>query len=214
MTLSDCVLFPQAILPLHIFEPRYRAMVSDVLETHRLFAIVGLDESATLDDDSTEPPYGVATVGIIRACQHNPDDTSNLVLQGLARVRIEKIVSETPYRTVEITALQTVAGNELTELRKVQSRITTLLRERNSLKDDVSDEFIKFLGTVDDPEVFIDLTTFTLCTDTPVKQNLLENLNTYNRFIGFYHWLERKTDQEKLLKRLQGGLTDDRLSLN
>ena len=43
MTLAEATLFPQALMPLHIFEPRYRAMLRDVLAGDRLFAVVGLD---------------------------------------------------------------------------------------------------------------------------------------------------------------------------
>ena len=43
MTLPETVFFPQALMPLHIFEPRYREMLRNVLATNRLFAVAGLD---------------------------------------------------------------------------------------------------------------------------------------------------------------------------
>src|SRR5882757_5542155 len=100
MTLPDVAFFPQALMPLHIFEPRYREMLRDVLSTNRLFAVAGLN--ARDDTGRFEPLYRVATIGIVRACQGNEDGTSNLLLQGLARVEVKGIVREHPYRSVRI----------------------------------------------------------------------------------------------------------------
>jgi hypothetical protein len=69
MTLPNLAFFPQALLPLHIFEPRYRQMLRDVLATNRLFAVAGIDAKRLADPDTFEPPHRVATVGIVRACQ-------------------------------------------------------------------------------------------------------------------------------------------------
>ena len=49
MTLPNVVFFPQALLPLHVFEERYREMLADVLASNRLFAVAGLDERTGAD---------------------------------------------------------------------------------------------------------------------------------------------------------------------
>ena len=56
MTLPGVAFFPQALLPLHIFEPRYRQMLSDVLAKDRLMAVVGLDTSNSAQEAAFEPP--------------------------------------------------------------------------------------------------------------------------------------------------------------
>ena len=66
MTLSQTVLFPQAMMPLFIFEPRYREMLSTVLEEDRIFAVEALDEQ----DDNAEvlaKPYSIAGVGVVHS---------------------------------------------------------------------------------------------------------------------------------------------------
>ena len=89
MTLPNVAFFPQALLPLHIFEPRYRHMLRDVLATNRIFAVACLDSLAAASDERFEPPHRVACIGLVRACQKNENGTSNLLLQGLCRVAIE-----------------------------------------------------------------------------------------------------------------------------
>src|ERR1035437_4036916 len=80
MTLPNVVFFPQALLPLHIFESRYRQMLRDVLASDRLFAVAGLDVQQA--GRRFEPPHRIAGVGMVRACQKNDNGTSNLLIQG------------------------------------------------------------------------------------------------------------------------------------
>ena len=83
MTLPNTVLFPQALMPLHIFEPRYQEMLVDVLAGDRLFAVARVDDSRLQEPGAFEPLHQVASVGIVRACQDAGDGTSNLLLQGI-----------------------------------------------------------------------------------------------------------------------------------
>ena len=59
MTLPATALFPQALMPLHIFEPRYREMLRDVLASNRLFAVAGLDAARASEPEAEEPPHRV-----------------------------------------------------------------------------------------------------------------------------------------------------------
>ena len=80
MILSNATLFPGAILPLHIFEPRYGRMLSDVLESHRMFAI-----AMRRPGTRREVPMPVACLGVVRVCVGVPDGTSNLLRNPLER---------------------------------------------------------------------------------------------------------------------------------
>ena len=119
MTLSQTVLFPQAMMPLFIFEPRYREMLSTVLEGDRIFAVAALDERDE-DAEVLETPYSIAGVGVVRACKQNPDGTSNLLLQGLARVELENFVCEEPYRRARIQQLMSESDGSEETLGSIQ----------------------------------------------------------------------------------------------
>jgi Lon protease-like protein len=93
MTLPDATLFPGSLLPLHIFEPRYRRMLKDALETSRVFAIAMRKPGC-----KQEIPLQVAGLGMIRVALNRPDGTSNVVLQGLSRVALMGAVRHRPYR--------------------------------------------------------------------------------------------------------------------
>src|SRR5438128_1642589 len=86
MPLPGAVLFPHALLPLYIFEPRYQEMLQHALEQHRIFCVTLIKPSCP-EWHAPEDFFHVATAGLIRACVGRDDGTSNLILQGLHRVR-------------------------------------------------------------------------------------------------------------------------------
>src|SRR6185503_6830849 len=169
--------FPQALLPLHIFEARYREMLRDVLASNRLFAVAGLDLHRLNEPGSFEPPYRIATVGIIRACQKNDNGTSNLLLQGLCRVEIVSIVGDEPYRRIRVRALSSREGAPAEENKALRRELSRLLNIKQKLAAAGSNEMTTFLKTVEDPEAFVDIAAFSLCEDGALKQKLLETLD-------------------------------------
>src|SRR5436309_5492440 len=78
MPLPGAVLFPHALLPLYIFEPRYRNMLEHALHHHRMFCITLIKPSCP-DWHAPEDFFHLATAGLIRACVGRADGTSNLV---------------------------------------------------------------------------------------------------------------------------------------
>ena len=212
MTLPEVTFFPQALLPLHIFEPRYRHMLKDVLSTHRLFAVAGLDAKAS--STAGETSYRIGTIGIVRACQENSNGTSNLLLQGLARIEFLEFFGGDPYPRGRIRALASKAGadgNRNVRLRRSLERLIGLKRQ---LGGTVPNEFTRFLETVDDPETFVDLAAYTLCDDARLKQKLLETLNVHQRLLLYSRHLRAEITRLKLQRRLQGDLPDDSISSN
>jgi len=95
--LPQAVLFPGALMPLHVFEPRYRQMTRDALDTHRMIAVVQLLPGA--EGQSPQPPIAnVAGVGAIVESQELPDGRYNILLEGRARVHLTELPFVPPYR--------------------------------------------------------------------------------------------------------------------
>jgi len=107
------------VLPLHIFEPRYRRMLADCLAGDHAIAIACLDEHEDPDDDArvnaglgtARPPRVRALVGVGTIVAHEtlPDGRSNILLRGLGRAHIdEELPAEAgrPYRLVRASWVQ------------------------------------------------------------------------------------------------------------
>src|SRR5437899_12581731 len=92
MTLPEATLFPQALLPLYIFEPRYRQMLADALHSDRMFSVAMQKPGST-----REAPSPIAGLGLIRVSAGHRAGTSHLSLRGIARVGLETAVRGKPF---------------------------------------------------------------------------------------------------------------------
>jgi ATP-dependent Lon protease len=214
MTLPNMTFFPQALLPLHIFEPRYREMLKDVLAADRLFAVAGLDLNHPDSTNLPEPPHRIASVGLIRACQKNRNGTSHLILQGLCRVEILEILTDEPYRRVRIRALVSKPGSLPTGNSRLRTELARLIALKQKFGAPVPADMAKFLHTVEDPETFVDIAAFSLCDNPALKQQLLETLDIHTRLDLFKRQLRADIDAIKLRRRLQGRLADEGIPNN
>jgi Lon protease-like protein len=109
--LPDVVLFPRMVLPLHIFEPRYRKMVADALEGAKVIGMALLRPGWEDGYEGRPPVYERACAGLIEQCETLPDGRFNLVLRGLARVRIVEELAGQPYRLARIAAITEAMGD-------------------------------------------------------------------------------------------------------
>jgi Lon protease-like protein len=101
--LPNLVFFPHAIQPLHIFEPRYRVMTAEALASDRLLALTMLKVGWETDYHGKPALETVATIGRIMADQQFEDGRYNLLLRGLARIRILcEIPNDKSYREAEV----------------------------------------------------------------------------------------------------------------
>lgn len=100
--LPNVVLFPGALLPLHVIESHYRALVADALATHRHFVVAvlkpGNEESAEAGD-----VHAIGCTGKIVKHAPHPDGRSDLIVRGGPIVDIEEFVSSTPFRVARVT---------------------------------------------------------------------------------------------------------------
>ena len=213
MTLSQTVLFPQAMMPLFIFEPRYREMLSTVLEGDRIFAVAALDERDR-DAEVLETPYSIAGVGVVRACKQNPDGTSNLILQGLARVELENFVCEEPYRRARIHQVVSEFDGSEETLGSIQPTLLALIQIQMRLGAEISKKVLQFLSNINEPENLLDLAIYTLCPSGSFKQELLETRGILARFGKFERFLRSQVERLKLDRKLRGGLDNGGIGNN
>lgn len=124
MVLADCHLLPGCLLPLFIFEERYRQMLAHALRTDRMFC-VGSRVSA--EGEKVEIfPY--TTAGLVSMCKTQPDGTSHVILQGLQRVRLTGCAQEKPFIIANIEPV--ISKAEQPEvIRSLKDRALKLLPE-------------------------------------------------------------------------------------
>ena len=177
------VLFPGALLPLHVFEPRYRAMIRDVLDTHRALAVVLVTDPERVDEHGHPELARVAGAGIIVDHAELPSGRFNILVRGRARVLLEELPfgrpafaggTPLPYRRAHATVLEPpaadVPASDLSALISSATAFAARVRER--------DPSFEFPLPKDAPAgVIADLCAHHLVHDARERQAILETLH-------------------------------------
>lgn len=112
--LQGAILFPGLRLPLHIFEPRYRALVTDALARDRRIAMIQPQAAA-----EGSPLFGIGCVGRIDEVEALDDGRFNIVLEGESRFRmVRELDVATPFRQIEADLLQEDAEEVLSPVER------------------------------------------------------------------------------------------------
>jgi Lon protease-like protein len=214
ITLPDVVLFPQGSLPLYIFEPRYRRMLEEVMDSSGLMLVVTRDADTTETQENPEPFHPQATLGMVQSSEKNPDGTSQIVIQGLLRVQAGPREKDEPYPVFSIRPVPSEPGADSAELESRVQRLLALVRRRSELDNRIPRELLRFLEGLDDPDALTDLTAHTLIGPTAEKLRLLETPEVTARFERLFELLGQEIKELDLEARLRGGLSDDDVSRN
>jgi ATP-dependent Lon protease len=197
MTLPNATLFPQALLPLYIFEPRYRQMLAEVLAAGRVFA-VAMQKPGRL----RETPTAVAGLGVVRVSVGHKNGTSHLILQGLARVELQAVLRYKPYRVQRVRVLETPPVNTVTTDALV-AKVRELLTQRLQLglpfpfptmgakktgdcappacSALAARDMLDYVASLKNPEHVADLVSCAVLRGAARRQRILETLNIETR---------------------------------
>lgn len=200
--LPNTVFFPDTVLPLHVFEPRYRAMVRDAIRGDRRIAVSLLLPGWESEYAGSPKFHDVATVGRMEDVEELSDGRFNLRLVGVARVRLGRWVLEKPYRVAECRAIEEVVPPEddprvVTAKLDLLASYSALARELGGRESSsvVVHDSVPFAAAVN-------LACATLPLEPPVRQRLLETDDL----------LERQREVTGLLDELLQGLARLRAS--
>lgn len=179
MILPGATLFPHSLLPLYIFEPRYRAMLAWSLEQQRVFCVApmkpGISEARTPDDF-----LHTVGLGLVRACVGREDGTSHLMLQGLARVRLTGFVQEQPFRIAQLTELRSEPAEPL-ESELLTAKLLDVCARLRASGASVPEALDRQLAQIEDAAVLGDLVAHTFLREPQHRQDVLEELRVGER---------------------------------
>ena len=126
--LPNVVLFANVFLPLHIFEPRYRAMVSDALAGDRIIGMVLLQPGFERNYEGRPAVYPIGCAGVITHSESLPDGRFNIVLRGIEKFRVVDEDVSKPYRLARIEAIPERLGEaDRPQLRQQRQRLEAVL---------------------------------------------------------------------------------------
>lgn len=217
MTLPSATLFPQALLPLYIFEPRYRKMLADTLKSHRMFSVAMQKPGRT-----RESPCPVAGLGLIRVSVDHADGTSHLILQGLTRIELGETLRYKPYRVHSIRPIQ-ARPNDSVMIDALLAKVHELVEHRIKLgpsptfppwkttsetkePGDKSQpavtvpEIMEYLQNLPDADTVADLVSCALLGSAEDRQTILETIEVEARLKHLIRFLMSEIRRAKKRK--------------
>lgn len=171
--LPSVVFLPNTLLPLHVFEPRYRELVADALAGDGIFAVPRLAPGWQADYEAQPPVRRICGVGRILKHEEMPDGRSNLVLAGIGRVEImDEAPSDSLYRVARARIRPdvpvTAAGQRV--LMQLRTSLAALVRVRPEAAEAVR----MLLGQQFTPSAFVYAIAHMTIRDPDERQDFLE----------------------------------------
>jgi Lon protease-like protein len=196
--LPDVTLFPHTLLPLHVFEARYRMMVIDAIERNRRLTIVRLQPGYEATYAGKPAVYPVGGLGSIVSCERLANGRYNILLRGEARVRIEQeLPTDTLYRVVSARRLDD--GEPVADVAPALARIRAACRSLLGALARPADLLDTALAEGQAPGVIADRVAAAVLPNADLRQRLLETLDVTSR-VG-----QVAEAVEALVRELKGG---------
>lgn len=173
--LPNCVLLPGGLMPLHVFEPRYRDLTRDCLAGTQLMAVARLRPGFETAYYGRPPVYERCGVGRIICSEELPDGRYALLLRGLARVEIAReLPTERSYRLVEARVLPD-ASCDLTDARDHHRRLIKLCDRLAEVIDQGGSQLRDLVRSFESPGACADAVAAALIMDADERQEILES---------------------------------------
>jgi len=180
--LPNVVMFPHALLPLHVVEERYVKMAKDILSSHRFLVVSLLIDGEDAGREGLPRVHGVAGVGEVVMAHELPDGRFNLVVRGRARVRIDRELPEDePYRLVAATRLPDDMPANGAELMDADASLRALV---GGLADAIQEggELLRQVASAQDtPAELVDVIAAALVVDSTARQQIMETTDVLAR---------------------------------
>jgi Lon protease-like protein len=175
--LANCVLLPGGLLPLHVFEPRYRELTRDCLATHHLMGVARLRPGFEQSYYGRPPVYERCGVGRIICSEELPDGRFALLLRGVARAEIAReLSSEKGYRLVEARVLSDMSCDP-GDARDHHRKLITLCDRLAEVIEQGGPQLRDLVRSFESPGACADAIAAALIMDADARQELLEAID-------------------------------------
>lgn len=205
--LSSVVFFPNTLLPLHIFEPRYQQMLQDTLNDEKIIAMVLLKPGWEKKYYGNPDVYSIAGMGRIVSSEELDNGRSNIVLYGLKRVKIIEEIGDKPYRLARIEILES-RETEKNEL--YRERLNYLISSWNEVLGEKHKKHKIKVNTKLPLGSFTDVLTSVLMTNIYDKQAMLEETDVAKRAEKLISFIETRLYVFSITSRIKNSIISTR----
>ena len=183
--LPDVVFFPETVLPLHVFEPRYRRMVADCLAGDGRLAVAMLRPGWERNYEGRPPIHEIAGAGEILQAEALPDGRFNILLDGRMRIRVEEEEppGDRPYRVVRAQPLPDVVPGS--GIPRLEERLPVLRAAYAKLLTALGQAHVDLISRLTvagrTPAATVDRIVAAVVPDAAIRQRVLESVDVSER---------------------------------
>jgi ATP-dependent Lon protease len=204
LPLRDTVLFPNSFMPLAVAREASVRLIDEATAGSRLIAVF-TQRDASVEEPRQEDLYPVGTATHIHKMFKLPDGSIRLIVQGLSRLRLERVVQLHPYLKAEVSPAEEIERPEdRLEIDALQRNIKTNFQRIVSLSPLLSDDLQTLAFNINEPGRLADFIASSLTTlTTPVKQEILETLDVRARMDALNRILIKELEVLELGSKIQ-----------
>ena len=194
------VLFPGLVLPLHIFEERYRQLVHELLDgpEPRRFGVIAIRKGRETGIDGVSSLYEVGCTATLRETEEHDDGGFDLVTVGTQRFRLDALDESRPYLQGDVEFLDEDDGDSA-EAGRAASLVATSFRDYLTALSERGLAQVNVPDLPDDPLLLSYLVAATMIIDLPARQGLLAEPDSLSRLTAERAMLQRETTMLRTL---------------
>ncbi len=167
------VVYPMAVLPMRIGQPRSVKLVDDVMKGERMVALVAERPEADIDNPAPADLFDVGTAGLIQQMLRDHDGTLRLLVQGLERIKVGEFRQTEPYMVARVQEYPEQAEDGL-ETEAMSRAVVELFAQLSTVVTDIAPEVVPAARTLTDSMQLVYLVASAAPLTTEVRQELLE----------------------------------------
>jgi ATP-dependent Lon protease len=204
LPLRDTVLFPNSFMPLAVARESSVRLIDEAINSSKVIGVF-TQRDAALDEPHQDDLYPIGTATHIHKMFRLPDGSLRLIVQGLARIRLDDIVAVRPYLRGQVSATpDELSDEDRLEIDALQRNIKSNFQKVVSLSPLLSDDLQTLALNITEPGRLADFIASSLSTiATPVKQEVLETLDVRARMDTLNRILIKELEVLELGSKIQ-----------
>ncbi len=208
LPLRNGVFFPGGVISLNVGRPKSIALIRAADPSETMLAII-TQKDPEIEDPAEEDLYRVGTLARILKIQKTGRNTYSLMVQGVKRIRLEKIVSDEPYWIAEVTEVDEEYDKNDLEIQALDQTLRKVAREVMKLTPELPRGAEKMLSDIKEPGQLADMIASTLELTLEEKMKILETADLKSRLQITLEMLSRIKEVLSVRKEIENHLRDD-----
>jgi ATP-dependent Lon protease len=208
LPLRNSVLFPGSIIPIDVGRPKSVRLIEEAIANERPIIGIVTQRDARIEEPSEDDIYDVGSAARILKVIKLAKDNYSVILQGVARIRIERIVGDEPFLRARVSELADVVSDEI-ECEALTLNIKDIAKKLIALVPDLPREAAALLDSVSDPGQVADLVMSNLDIEIHEKQDVLTTNHVQERLRKVLTLLTRQLEILKVRERINSQVQEE-----